>query len=390
MVVMITWTIQGGSLLTGAFTPLDKAERQCESGSAVQIAAFDLDGTLINTRSGKLHAENPDDWEWWDPIVPSKIQETYDQGFMIKIITNQGRLTDSDGNEVPDIRLFQQKVEQILDMLDVPLTIYAACANDNWRKPRTDIWKLLVQESQQKGQEINENNSYLVGDAAGRASDHTDADLHYSMNIGIRFHTPEEFFLNITGEITGHKFDPAWFLENQSGWADLDLREQYRNKEMVVLVGGPGTGKSYFYKKVLQPLGYHQISLHKLGSQEKCTEEAEKSLAEETRVAIDNINSTADSRQAWLSIARKYNIRATAMYFDLPLDLCLHNDTVRALGGDIMNPECKRIFPRIPFLKLMSEFEKPQMSEGFAQVINLGFQWMGNDEELQIWRRFWV
>jgi len=50
----------------------------------------------------------------------------------------------------------------------------------------------------------------------------------------------------------------------------------------------------------------------------------------------DNINSTADSRQAWLSIARKYNIRATAMYFDLPLDLCLHNDTVRALGGDIV------------------------------------------------------
>jgi bifunctional polynucleotide phosphatase/kinase len=140
---------------------------------------------------------------------------------MIKIITNQGRLTDSDGNEVPGVRLFQQKVEQILDMLDVPLIIYAACANDNWRKPRTDIWKLLVQESQQKGQEINESNSYLVGDAAGRASDHTDADLHYSMNIGIRFYTPEEFFLNITGEITGHKFDPAWFLENQSGWAGI-------------------------------------------------------------------------------------------------------------------------------------------------------------------------
>jgi hypothetical protein len=39
-----------------------------------------------------------------------------------------------------------------------------------------------------------------------------------------------------------------------------------------------------------------------------------------------------------------------------------------------MNPECQQIFPRIPFLKLMSEFEKPQMSEGFAQVINLGFQ----------------
>jgi bifunctional polynucleotide phosphatase/kinase len=149
------------------------------------------------------------------------MQETYDQGFVIKIITNQGRLTDSDGDGGPEVQLFQRKIEQILDILEVPLTIYAACANDNWRKPRTGIWKLLVQESQQKGQEINENNSYLVGDAAGRASDHTDADLHYSMNIGVRLHTPEDFFLNITGEITGHKFDPAWFLENQSDWAGI-------------------------------------------------------------------------------------------------------------------------------------------------------------------------
>jgi adenylate kinase family enzyme len=54
---------------------------------------------------------------------------------------------------------------------------------------------------------------------------------------------------------------------------------------MIVLVGAPGTGKSYFYKKVLQPLGYRQISSHKLGSQ-KCAEEVEEALAEETRVSI--------------------------------------------------------------------------------------------------------
>jgi len=38
-----------------------------------------------------------------------------------------------------------------------------------------------------------------------------------------------------------------------------------------------------------------------------------------------------------------------------------------------MNPDGRGIFSRISFLKLMSEFEKPQMSEGFAQVINLNF-----------------
>jgi bifunctional polynucleotide phosphatase/kinase len=148
------------------------------------------------------------------------MQETYDQGCAVKIITNQGRLTDSDGNEAPEAQVFKQKIEHIFDILGIPLTIYAACANDNWRKPRTGIWELLVQEYQQKGQKID-NNSYLVGDAAGRASDHTDADIHYSINLGIGFHTPEEFFLNITGETTSHKFDPAWFLENQSSWTGI-------------------------------------------------------------------------------------------------------------------------------------------------------------------------
>lgn len=290
----------------------------------------------------------------------------------------------------PEAELFKQKIEQILDILDIPLTIYAACANDNWRKPRVGTWELLIQEYQQRGQEIDKNNSYLVGDAAGRASDHTDADIHYCMNLGIEFHTPEGFFLNITRETTGHKIDPNWFLENQGGWTDLDLREQYQNKEMLILVGPPGSGKSYFYKRVLKLLGYRQISLHKFESPEKCVKGVEMALAEGTRVVIDNVHSTVDSRRTWLSMAGKYNIRVTVIYFDLPLDLCLHNDTVRALGGDIMNTEGRGIFPRTPFLKLMSDFEKPQMSEGFARVIILGFQWMGTNEELEIWRRYWV
>ena len=59
-------------------------------------------------------------------------------------------------------------------------------------------------------------------------------------------------------------------------------------------MGAPGSGKSHFYKKVLQPLGYCQISLHKLGSR-KCAEEVEKALAEETRVSIPIITALRTS-----------------------------------------------------------------------------------------------
>lgn len=42
-----------------------------------KIAAFDLDGTLIATSSGKKHADGPGDWKWWDRSVPSRLQSLY-------------------------------------------------------------------------------------------------------------------------------------------------------------------------------------------------------------------------------------------------------------------------------------------------------------------------
>lgn len=39
---------------------------------------------------------------------------------------------------------------------------------------------------------------------------------HWSMNIGIGFHTPEEFFLNKPGKEMLHRFDPSTHLDNNA------------------------------------------------------------------------------------------------------------------------------------------------------------------------------
>jgi bifunctional polynucleotide phosphatase/kinase len=84
------------------------------------------------------------------------MRDRYGKGYAIKIITHQGRLTHCDGNVAPEAELFERKIEQIVDTLDLPLTVYAACGNDNWRTPRVGIWELLIRKYVKKGQAIDE------------------------------------------------------------------------------------------------------------------------------------------------------------------------------------------------------------------------------------------
>jgi bifunctional polynucleotide phosphatase/kinase len=87
--------------------------------------------------------------------------------------------------------------------LGLPLTVYAACANDLYRKPRTGMWDTLcadfglrevMQEGSSRGFWDKEGKSriaaVLVGDAAGREHDHSDSDRHFCENLGIAFLTP--------------------------------------------------------------------------------------------------------------------------------------------------------------------------------------------------------
>ncbi|MES1902862.1 MAG: hypothetical protein MHPSP_002062, partial [Paramarteilia canceri] len=43
---------------------------------------------------------------------------------------------------------------------------------------------------------IDMKNSFYVGDAAGRKKDFACSDLLFAQNLAIKFHTPEEYFLD--------------------------------------------------------------------------------------------------------------------------------------------------------------------------------------------------
>lgn len=166
--------------------------------SSSKIAAFDMDGTLIKTKSGKVHPVDTFDWQIAFPTVEKKLKEHLNDGYKLVILSNQAPI----GNGRVKIEDFKKKIEAIVKKLDVPFQVYIATGKGFYRKPTTGMWTVLS-EQKNDGIEIDMAESFYCGDAAGRLAnwapgkkkDHSMADKLMAENLNLRFYTPEQFFL---------------------------------------------------------------------------------------------------------------------------------------------------------------------------------------------------
>lgn len=106
------------------------------------------------------------------------------------IVTNQGGVSlksDSKSlkNDQKRLNEFKTKVGYVFDQLDIPISVYAATEKDQYRKPRTGIWKEIVEDYDlDVGQALQLTESIYVGDAAGRQArkdakaDHSSSDRY--------------------------------------------------------------------------------------------------------------------------------------------------------------------------------------------------------------------
>lgn len=190
------------------------------SDSKVKIAAFDLDGTLIKTKSGGKFARGPDDWQWWNENIVDKLVELHNEGYIIVIFTNQGAVLAVPKSSKSYINLTTKldKITQDLKSNGIEsknLFIYASPKrpsgkksktllnlsseelHDTMRKPLSGMWDSFLQDLKDNGsEEIDYENSFFIGDAAGRKKDFLDSDLVFAKNINLKFQTPDELFTN--------------------------------------------------------------------------------------------------------------------------------------------------------------------------------------------------
>lgn len=173
---------------------LERDEGLHDSG---KIAAFDFDGCLANTSVKRVGAAA---WSLMYSSIPEKLQRLYSEGFKLVIFTNESNIDRWKNKRQVAIDSKIGRLNSFIKLVNVPIQVYIACGigksdgkDDPFRKPKPGMWYLMEQQFN-SGISVDMDQSFYVGDAAGRQNDHSDADIRFAEAIGLKFYVPEDYF----------------------------------------------------------------------------------------------------------------------------------------------------------------------------------------------------
>lgn len=347
-----------------------------------KIAAYDMDGTLITTKSGKVFPVNRDDWKPAFGTIRKILQEKHENNYKIVIFTNQAGIS-SGKTKISDI---QTKIQKIVEHFDIPMQVFVATGDNYFRKPLPGMWQALNQIAN-GDVSIEIENSYYVGDAAGRGEnklvkkkkDHSCVDRLFALNVNISFFTPEEHFLKAKAEKWSQpEFDPR-NLKLSSSFDDLP---KSHDLDVVVMVGCPGSGKSYFCREYFK--NYEIISRDALGTWQKCITRMTECLKNKQKVVIDNINGTKDARERFVTAAKKLGAKCGCFVMTTSFKHCEHNIAFRELT-DSKHSKVNKIVLNT----YRKNYAEPKIDEGFEKIVNVDFKpKFSNEKDEQLYRMF--
>lgn len=370
----------------------------------IKVAAFDLDSTLITTKTRAKFPKTPHDWKFVFQAVANKLNALSDEGYLLVLFTNQagvgnGRITD----------LFvKTRIAAIMADVRADMGAFVATGKDNYRKPGTGMWEEFAQ-SIGGLQLIDPTNSFYVGDAAGRPArpggdkDFSDSDLRFSINIGLPFRTPEEYFANKKSEAVSASnlkgFDPRTILQTAS---DVTLLDGTTNLEalltkslsppdvakdlimggaapderpaaqtMVLMHGMPASGKTSFVRRHLLSRGYIWINQDTMQTFARCARATREALASGYSVVIDNTNPNKKARGRYIEIGKGCNqgLKILALSMKTPKDLAQHLNIVRereSKGG-------VQHIPVVAYHMFLKRASPPELEEGIDRIADIKF-----------------
>lgn len=242
------------------------------------IAAFDIDWTLTYSQK-KLFPDDKNDI-YILPHRREKLEELFKSGYTIVLITNQ--TCKSISNRTEKIG----RIRTMMEKLKIPCFAFIGTTKDV-QKPNINMWNLL--------NNIIPNISYafFVGDALGRIQDYSDSDKIFAENVNIPYFAPEDFFDNTV----------------------IHFPIYPNEKEMIVFIGMPGSGKSTYFKNELEPLGYVEACQDNFSTKDKFMKYLLQQVKDGRNVVVNRMNPVQSDREVYYKIAAENGYKVSVIYF---------------------------------------------------------------------------
>eukprot|EP00177_Eucheuma_denticulatum_P003669 GFKZ01006650.1.p1 GENE.GFKZ01006650.1~~GFKZ01006650.1.p1 ORF type:complete len:525 (-),score=61.92 GFKZ01006650.1:1059-2633(-) len=373
-------------------------------GEPIKVAAFDLDSTIITTRSRAKFPKNPIDWKFTVNEVTKVLESLVNEGFVLVIFTNQAGV----GNGRISEAFIKSRLDSIMSSINADIGVFIATAKNNYRKPATGMWDAFT-EMMGGIDRIDRENSFYVGDAAGRPPrgslprDFSDSDLRFCINIGLTFLTPEQYFNGNAEEAvsmdTIKGFDPrAYLQENQEVImlndasnmdqllkqimvppdiiGDLDMGQCGSDQPpavltMVLMHGPPASGKTTFVRRYLLPRGYVWINQDTMQTFSRCSRATRNALAQGKSVVVDNTNPDQVARAKYIDMAKGHasKVRVVVLSMDTDEEVAKHLNISRERET---NGEVRHI-PVVAYHAYRRRLEEPKLHEGIDRVALVHF-----------------
>ncbi|KAF8652873.1 hypothetical protein AX16_004094 [Volvariella volvacea WC 439] len=153
-------------------------------------------------------------------------------------------------------------------------------------------------------------------------------------------------------------------LPSEPGPCPLEIEGTLgKEYDLLVLVGLPGSGKSWFSKALLarNQSGWQRISQDDSGSRAFCETEIGRARG---RVLLDRCNTAATDRKYWLDLASNWCKHPICVWFDYDVELCTSRAQMRPDHPTL--PPGSRVRNAID--QMQKTFSRPQLTEGFDAI----------------------
>jgi hypothetical protein len=354
--------------------------------SVPKLALFDLDGTLITSQNGhnpKMLHTDKDSKNYvylFDKDKYFKIfQMLKDNNFVVGIITNQSRINFKGCTIL-------QKLENILNDFQSILgwkPYVVININRIMLKPSPKSFELLKEVLNikefltSKEDEIQKDeifytvldydlvvsNIFYVGDACGV----DDSFIPY------RFSSVDKDYvssINDTYKIDAKFIRAKDFFKTHIAEPSVNSDTISKNsKELILLVGNPGCGKSTSAYK-FQEYGYSIAISDEIKDKKKMLKFVEYCISQDKSIVVDALNHTKESRALYINVAKKYDFKIRILWHIR--DGRCYNELRGLYEKDFYGKSVyfhDKPVPDVVYNIYSSKFERPNDSEGTIELI---------------------